>query len=232
MTSTSRRGLLKAATLDGLIVATPEHTHAVISARAMRRGKHVFCEKPIAHDVAEARGLRRIAKETGVATQMGNPGMATDSFRRAVELIEDGVLGELREAHVWYVFGGGGPRQRPQESQPVPERLDWDVWLGPARFTDDGLKTVAGWHALESLDVEDTRITDAGLTHLSALTELKRLNLTGTRITDAGLTHLRGLASLQALQLSGTGVTAAGLADFLRSHPGATVSPDVRRSPN
>ncbi|HPM84798.1 MAG TPA: Gfo/Idh/MocA family oxidoreductase [Candidatus Anammoximicrobium sp.] len=131
--------------LDGLIVATPEHTHAVISARAMTRGKHVYCEKPIAHDVSEARALRRIAKETGVATQMGNQGMATDSFRRTVELVEDGLLGELREAHVWYVFGGGGPRQRPEGSQPVPERLDWDVWLGPARFRPYHLSYEKGW---------------------------------------------------------------------------------------
>ncbi len=131
--------------LDGLIVATPEHTHAVISARAMVRGKHVYCEKPIAHDVSEARALRRIAKETGVATQMGNQGMATDSFRRTVELVADGLLGELREAHVWYVFGGGGPRQRPEGSPPVPDRLDWDVWLGPARFRPYHLGYEKGW---------------------------------------------------------------------------------------
>jgi hypothetical protein len=131
--------------LDGLIVATPEHTHALISARAMRRGKHVFCEKPIAHDVGEARDLRRIAKDKGVATQMGNQGMATDSFRRTIELIEDGALGTLREAHVWYVFGGGGPRPRPEGSQPVPERLDWDVWLGPARFRPYHMSYEKGW---------------------------------------------------------------------------------------
>ena len=131
--------------LDGLIVATPEHTHAVISARAMRRTIHVFCEKPIAHAVAEARALRRIAKETGVATQMGNQGMATDSFRRTVELVEDGTIGELREAHVWYVFGGGGPMKRPEGSHPVPERLDWDVWIGPAPMRPYHPSYEKGW---------------------------------------------------------------------------------------
>jgi len=118
--------------IDGAIVATPDHTHAVIAATAMRRGKHVYVEKPIAHDVAEARALRRIAKEEKVATQMGNQGMATDSFRRTLELIREGAVGEIREVHVWYVFGGSGPLQRPQEKPPVPDDIDWDVWLGPA----------------------------------------------------------------------------------------------------
>ena len=131
--------------LDGLIVATPEHTHAVISARAMARGKHVFCEKPIAHDVAEARALRRIAKEARVATQMGNQGMATDCFRRTLELVEDGAIGEVREAHVWYVFGGSGPMKRPEGSEPVPEHLDWDLWLGPARFRPYHSRYAKGW---------------------------------------------------------------------------------------
>jgi len=133
--------------LDGLIVATPEHTHAVITARAMARGKHVFCEKPIAHDVAEARALRRIAKETGAATQMGNQGMATDCFRRTLERVEDGAIGEIREAHVWYVFGGSGPIARPEEKHPVPEHLDWDVWLGPARFRPYHPRYEKGWGA-------------------------------------------------------------------------------------
>ncbi len=117
--------------IDAVIVATPDHTHAVIAATAMKKGKHVYVEKPIAHDVAEARALRHIAKQRKVATQMGNQGMATDSFRRTLELIEEGAVGEIREAHVWYVFGGPGPRERPKERPPVPEYLDWNLWLGP-----------------------------------------------------------------------------------------------------
>ncbi len=131
--------------LDGLIVATPEHTHAVISATAMKRGKGVFCEKPIAHDVAEARALRRIARQQKVATQQGNQGMATDSFRRTLELIEDGAIGEVREAHVWYVFGGSGPMKRPQGSQPVPDYVNWEVWLGPAAFRPFHSSYLRGW---------------------------------------------------------------------------------------
>ena len=120
--------------IDAVIVATTDHNHAVVSAAAMKRGKHVFCEKPVAHDVAEARALRQIAREKNVATQMGNQGMASDSFRRTLELIQEGAVGEIREVHVWFVFGGSGPREVPKGSVPVPEYLDWDVWLGPARF--------------------------------------------------------------------------------------------------
>jgi hypothetical protein len=120
--------------IDAVIVATTDHNHAVVSAAAMKHNKHVYCEKPVAHDVREARALRQIARQQKVATQMGNQGMASDSFRRTLELIEEGVVGEIREVHAWYVFGGSGPREVPKGSAPVPEYLDWDVWLGPARF--------------------------------------------------------------------------------------------------
>ncbi len=119
------------ARLDGVIAATPAHNHGAIAAAAMRRGKHAYAEKPMAQNVGEAAALRRIAREHNVATQMGNQGMATDSFRRTLELIEDGAVGEIREAHVWFVFGGPGPRDLPTGEQPVPDYLDWDVWLGP-----------------------------------------------------------------------------------------------------
>ncbi len=120
--------------IDAVVVATTDHNHAVVSAAAMRRGKHVFCEKPLAHDVREARALCRIARQKKVATQMGNQGMASDSFRRTLELIQEGAVGEIREVHLWFVFGGSGPRKAPKGSAPVPDYLDWDVWLGPARF--------------------------------------------------------------------------------------------------
>jgi len=120
--------------IDAVIVATPEHTHAVIAARAMKRGKHVYVEKPMAHDVTEARTLRQIAKQGKLATQQGNQGMATDSFRRTLELIREGAIGEIREAHVWYVFGGSGRMERPKDTPSVPPTLDWDLFLGPAPF--------------------------------------------------------------------------------------------------
>lgn len=117
--------------IDAVFVATPDNTHAVISAAAMRAGKHVYCEKPLTHDVAEARALREIARQQGVVTQMGNQGTATEAFRRAVELIQAGSLGTIKEIHVWD-GGGTGPRKPPEGSEPVPEGLNWDLWLGPA----------------------------------------------------------------------------------------------------
>lgn len=117
--------------IDAVIVATPDHTHAVASIAAMRRGKHVYCEKPLTRTVREARAMRETAAKAKVVTQMGNQGSATERLRRAVELAQGGVLGEIREAHVWF-DGGNGPMTRPKELKPVPERLDWDLWLGPA----------------------------------------------------------------------------------------------------
>ena len=122
------------ARLDGVVAALPAHGHAAVGAAAMRQGKHVYLEKPAAQNVGEARALRHIAAETQVATQMGNQGMATNSFRRTVELVRDGALGEIREAHVWFVYGGPGPRDLPTGEQPVPDYLNWNVWLGPLAF--------------------------------------------------------------------------------------------------
>ena len=133
--------------IDAVVVATTDHAHAVIAAWAMKRGKHVYVEKPMAHDVTEARTLRHLAGQYKVATQMGNQGMATDSFRRTCELIEDGAVGEIREVHVWFVFGGAGPIERPKDSAPVPAHLDWDLWLGPAPWRPFHPRYFQGWGA-------------------------------------------------------------------------------------
>jgi predicted dehydrogenase len=119
--------------IDAVIVSTPDHTHAVAAVAAMERGKHVYCEKPLTRTVREARALREAAERHGVVTQMGNQGSAAGPLRRAVELAWGGVLGEIREAHVWF-DGGNGPLERPKDTPPVPETLDWDLWLGPAEF--------------------------------------------------------------------------------------------------
>jgi len=117
--------------IDAVVIATPVHTHAVIASAAICRRKHVYLEKPLTLTVGEARAVRDLARRHQVVTQMGNQGMATDSFRRALELIQDGAIGELREAHVLFESGGTGPLQRPA-GQPVPASLDWDLWVGPA----------------------------------------------------------------------------------------------------
>lgn len=117
--------------VDAVIVSTPDHTHAVAAVECMKRGKHVYCEKPLTRTVREAQVMRATALQTRVVTQMGNQGSASERLRRGVELVQGGVLGEVREAHVWF-HGGNGPQKRPSETPPEPETLDWDLWLGPA----------------------------------------------------------------------------------------------------
>lgn len=121
--------------IDAVLVATPDHNHAVISIAAMRRGKHVYCEKPLARSIWEAREMAKVAREMGVATQMGTQGHAFEGTRRAVEAIQSGAIGDVTELHVWTDRPAGWWPQgvgRPTESPPVPLGLDWDVWLGPA----------------------------------------------------------------------------------------------------
>jgi predicted dehydrogenase len=126
--------------IDAVIVATSDHTHAVISMEAMRRGKHVFTQKPLTHTVFEARTLAKAAKEFKVATQMGNQGQAGDGPRRLREMIWDGVIGQIHEVHVWTDRPNNGMFRtywpqgviRPTETPPTPETLDWDLFIGPA----------------------------------------------------------------------------------------------------
>ena len=120
---------------DAVLVATPDHNHAIVSVAAMQLGKHVYCEKPLAHSVWEVRRMARVAAEKKVATQMGTQGHAFEGSRRAVEVIRSGAIGEVRELHVWTDRPAGmwpqGVR-RPAETPTVPDTLAWDVWLGPA----------------------------------------------------------------------------------------------------
>jgi predicted dehydrogenase len=103
----------------------------VAAVAAMNHGKHVFCEKPLTRTVHEARVMRETARKHKVVTQMGNQGSAENGLRRAVELVWNGTIGEVREAHVWF-DGGNGPMKRPDDRPPVPSTLNWDLWLGPA----------------------------------------------------------------------------------------------------
>ena len=119
--------------IDAVVVATPDHTHAAASAAAIKAGKHVFCEKPLTRTVGESRALRELARKHKVATSMGNQGTASGQFRRALELIRDGTIGQIKEVHVWNT-GGGADRKQPPGEEPVPDWLNWDLWLGPAAF--------------------------------------------------------------------------------------------------
>jgi predicted dehydrogenase len=136
-----RKMLDEEKSIDAVVIGTPDHNHAVVTMAAMKRGKHVYCEKPLTRTVHEARAVTLAARETKVATQMGNQGMASEGNRLINEWIMDGAIGQVREVHVWTdrPTRGGNKKlfwpqgvERPTDRPPVPATLDWDVWLGPA----------------------------------------------------------------------------------------------------
>ena len=121
--------------IDAVMVATPDHLHAVISMAAIKRGKHVYCEKPLAHSIYEVRKVTEAAREAKVATQLGNQAQATEGPRLVAEFIGAGAIGAVREVHSWcnrYISPRG--IGRPGDKPPVPETLSWDLWLGPAKW--------------------------------------------------------------------------------------------------
>ncbi len=131
----------KEKSIDALVVGTPDHNHAIVSVAAIKAGKHVYCEKPLTRTVYEARAVAKAAREAKVATQMGNQGMAFEGNRLINEWIWDGAIGPVREVHVWSdrpTHRGKMPLwwaqgiERPKDTPPVPDTLDWDLWLGPA----------------------------------------------------------------------------------------------------
>lgn len=130
---TDYRLLLDKEKLDAVIVSTPDHTHAPATLLALKAGCHVYCEKPLTHTVHEARLVSETARKYKRVTQMGTQIHAGSNYRRVVEWIESGAIGEVREVHVWCGRSFGGV-DRPKETPPVPEGLDWDLWLGPAPY--------------------------------------------------------------------------------------------------
>jgi len=130
-----RKMLEKQKDIDAVVVATPDHTHAVVAMAAMQMGKHVYVQKPLTYSVYEARMLTEAARKYKVATQMGNQGHSGEGPRLICEWIWDGAIGPVREVHTWtnrpvWPQGIG----RPEDMPPVPETLDWDLWLGPAPY--------------------------------------------------------------------------------------------------
>ena len=119
--------------IDAVVVSTPNHNHAPASVAAMRRGKHVYCEKPGADSVFEARMMAKVAAEQQVATQLGTQMHASDNHRRVVELIRAGAIGAVEECHIW-LRSGRDASDRPAETPPVPKGLHWDLFLGPAPY--------------------------------------------------------------------------------------------------
>src|SRR5262249_54244339 len=137
---------LKDGDFDAVVVSSTEHTHAFATLPALERKKHVYCEKPLTHNLREARIITEAAKKAGVATQMGTQIHATGNYRRVVELVQGGAIGPVREAHVWVsrAWGWQSPEDakrhgdivsitdRPKGDAKIPRGLDWDLWLGPA----------------------------------------------------------------------------------------------------
>lgn len=122
--------------IDAVFVTTPNHHHAKVSMMAMERGINVYCEKPLCHDIAQARALRDAAKRyNNVATQMGNQGHCEEGYRRLCEYIWSGAIGNVTETHSWTDRANGGVGPRPPKL-PVPAGLDWNSWIGPAPFRD------------------------------------------------------------------------------------------------
>jgi predicted dehydrogenase len=122
--------------IDAVIIATPDHTHAVIAMAAMERKKHVYVQKPLTHSVSEARLLTEAAREHEVVTQMGNQGHSGEGARLLCEWVWDGAIGPIREAHAWTnrpVWPSGIEVDRPTDTPEVPPGLDWELWLGPAQ---------------------------------------------------------------------------------------------------
>lgn len=142
------RDLYQFDAFDAVAVSTCEHTHAFATLPALKRGKHVYCEKPLTHNIGEARVITEAAAKAGVATQMGTQIHAGENYRRVVELIQSGAIGKVSEAHVWVGRSWGLQSQadaeehkdivyvteRPIESMTPPEYLDWELWLGPAPY--------------------------------------------------------------------------------------------------
>ena len=116
---------------DAIVIATTDHHHAPASIRAINAGLHCYCEKPLTHTIEEARLIATAAKAKGLATQMGTQIHAGENYRRVVEIIRAGVIGEIGEVHVWVGKGWGGG-DRPTKADPPPAHLSWDLWLGPA----------------------------------------------------------------------------------------------------
>lgn len=153
--------------IDLVLIATPDHQHACPSMLAIKLGKHVYCEKPLVHHIAEARALGEAARQSPVVTQMGNQGSGTGGHQTLAEWLAAGAIGKLLEVHAWHSFASrfGGSMPKP-EPEPLPKGLDWDAWLGPARerpfssvyrpwhgWCDFGTGSLGGWgtHSMDAV---------------------------------------------------------------------------------
>jgi len=119
--------------IDAIVVGTPDHTHAVATVAAIKSGRHVYCEKPLTRKVSEARFVTELARKEKRITQIGTQIHAGNNYRRVVELVQSGAVGQVREVHVWVAAVYGG-MERPKDTPPVPAALHYDLWLGPVDY--------------------------------------------------------------------------------------------------
>lgn len=134
--------------LHSVNVTVPDHMHAPIAMAAMQLGRHVYCQKPLTHDVYEARRLTEFARENKLVTQMGIQIHSSGTYREAVRIIQDGAIGKVKEVHTWSNKTWGDPSPRPERADPVPADFNWDAWLGTAAvrpFIGDGYYHPGNW---------------------------------------------------------------------------------------
>jgi predicted dehydrogenase len=134
--------------IDSVNVSTPDHMHAPAAMSALQQGKHVYCQKPLTHDVFESRQLALVAREKMLVTQMGIQNQSTVDYRLAVQYVQAGVIGKIKEVHAWCFKKWGDPKARPAQSDPVPANMNWDLWLGIAAvrpFIGNGYYHPGNW---------------------------------------------------------------------------------------
>jgi predicted dehydrogenase len=127
------RRLLDQKDIDAVVVATPDHTHAVAAIAALKSGRHLYCEKPLARTISEARIITETARKKKLVTQIGTQIHAGTNYRRTVELVQSGAIGPVGEVHVWVAATYGG-KERPADAPPVPPNVHYDLWLGPVEY--------------------------------------------------------------------------------------------------
>lgn len=167
--------------VDAVTVSTPDHMHAFIGLDAMRRGKHVYCQKPLTHNVWEARQMALAAAQHGVITRLGNQIHSHRFYRTAVHAVQSGAIGRVTEVHSWCAATGHGKSfhiSRPKQNAPVPETLDWNLWIGVAPMRDYGdWKVYHPWGWRDWQDFGNGALGDFGCHILDPV--FTALNITG-----------------------------------------------------
>jgi len=131
-TYTDFRRLIDQKDIDAIVIATPDHTHAVATVAALNSGRHVYCEKPLARTISECRIVTELARKKKLITQIGTQIHSGDNYHQVADLIQQGDIGPVNEVHVWVNASYGG-KDAPKDTPPVPKNLDYDLWLGPVQ---------------------------------------------------------------------------------------------------